>query len=208
MIYLIGGPPKCGKTTLAKQISKTAGIPWVSTDTLQNVIKPYIPEQNHPAKFPLSSLRYESNDEKYAKHSADELIVAYRHQAKTLHPAIEAFVASEIIEGNDYIVEGFHLEPELISKLVAEFPEKVRGVLVIKKDPTAFVENIHSSTTPNDWIIKKTKDEATFPKIAAVITAYSAQLENAAKQHDLKVFCVDQNFTTELKAAETYLVSV
>lgn len=35
MIYLIGGPPKCGKTTLAKQLAKKLGIQWVATDTLE-----------------------------------------------------------------------------------------------------------------------------------------------------------------------------
>ena len=50
MIYLIGGPPKCGKTTLAKRLSKSLGIPWVSTDTLQCVIKPYINRKDFSKK--------------------------------------------------------------------------------------------------------------------------------------------------------------
>lgn len=42
MIYLIGGPPKCGKTTLAKKLSKELGIQWVVSDTLQVVVREYV----------------------------------------------------------------------------------------------------------------------------------------------------------------------
>ncbi len=39
MIYLIGGPPRCGKTTLAKEMSKKLEIPWISSDALEVVVK-------------------------------------------------------------------------------------------------------------------------------------------------------------------------
>ena len=42
MIYLIGGPPKCGKTTLTKKLSKELGIQWVASDTLQVVAREYV----------------------------------------------------------------------------------------------------------------------------------------------------------------------
>ena len=42
MIYLIGGPPKCGKTTLAKKMAKKLHIQWIAADTLQVVARKYI----------------------------------------------------------------------------------------------------------------------------------------------------------------------
>jgi 2-phosphoglycerate kinase len=205
MIYLIGGPPKCGKTTLAKRLSKSAGIPWVSADSLQNVIKPYIAEQDMALKFPLSAMKYASNDEKYAAHSSAEIIAAYRQQAANLEAAIEAFAKSELTDGNDYILEGYQVTPEVINQLTNAFPEEVRGLIVVKKDPTAFLADIHKSTTPNDWILSKTHNDATFLKIATMVTNYSAELENTAKENAVKVFCVDKNFDSELEAAARYL---
>ena len=38
MIYLIGGPPRCGKTTVASKLSLDTGIPWVSTDTIEGCL--------------------------------------------------------------------------------------------------------------------------------------------------------------------------
>jgi 2-phosphoglycerate kinase len=207
MIYLIGGPPKCGKTTLAKQLSKSAGIPWVSTDTLQNVIKPYIAEQDFAAKFPLSSMNNESNDEKYAQNTTNEIINAYQQQAKTVYDAVKAFVASEIADGNDYVIEGYHVEPVLIKELTTRYPDMIRGIIVIKKDVNKFLEDIHKSTTPNDWILARTKDEATFPKIAAMIMEYGAQLEREAEQQAIKVICTDGDFANQLQEASVYLLN-
>jgi adenylate kinase family enzyme len=56
-VYLIGGPPKCGKTTLAKIMSKRFSIPWISADTLQNIASVYIPEEEHTKYFPHSIAR-------------------------------------------------------------------------------------------------------------------------------------------------------
>ncbi len=78
MIYLIGGPPKCGKTTLAKEMLKSFGIPWVSTDTLECVIKPYMHEVDFSKKFPVNYQRGENNDEKYSESSSDKIIEAYQ----------------------------------------------------------------------------------------------------------------------------------
>ena len=47
MIYLIGGPPKCGKTTLAKKLAGKYQIPWISADTLQNIVWAYTPKEKH-----------------------------------------------------------------------------------------------------------------------------------------------------------------
>lgn len=208
MIYLIGGPPKCAKTTLAKRFSKTASIPWVSSDTLQNVIKPYIPEQDFAANFPSSSMRYDSNDEKYAQQTTEEIVGAYRQQAKTVYDAIESFVASEIADGNDYIIEGFHVEPELIARLTSQFPDQVRGVLVVKIDAKLFIEDINKSTTPNDWIHTRTKDNPiTFPKIAAMVSEYSQQLKAEAQRYDLKVLEFDHDFDDQLEVAIGYLTN-
>jgi 2-phosphoglycerate kinase len=205
MIYLIGGPPKCGKTTFAKRLSKSAGIAWVSTDTLQNVIKPYITDADMRTKFPLSMMKYANNDKKYSAHTTTEIIMAYKQQAVTSQSAIKAFVAAELTDGNDYAVEGYHVTPDLIAMLTKEHPKKVRGLILVKKDPAAFLADMRRSTTPNDWILSKTHDDATFPKIAAMVIEYSIELEKVASDNGIKVYCVDEDFDKRLEEAASYM---
>ena len=157
MIYLIGGPPKCGKTTLAKRLLKSKGIPWVSTDTLQSVIKPYINKKDFPEKFPTSHQRGKDNDEKYSKYSSDEIISAYQQQAKTAYQAIDMFALSEITEKNDFVIEGYHIEPKLADELNTKYPDKTRCIFLIRPDKEKFVSDAKKSSTPNDWVIERTK---------------------------------------------------
>jgi 2-phosphoglycerate kinase len=204
MIYLIGGAPKCGKTTLAKKISKSFGIPWVSTDTLQNVIKPYMHENDFPIKFPADYQRSENNDEKYSKFSINEIIEAYKQQAKTVYQAIEMFAVCEIADGNDFIIEGYHIEPELVQELNIKYPDKAKSIFLVKSDKNKFVCDIKQSTTPNDWIIARTGKEETYQKIANMICEYSDFFEKEAKKYSFKVLNMDNDFDIRVKEAIDY----
>jgi len=56
-IILIGGPPRCGKTTLAKRVSHELGIPWISTDAFDDIVKEYVPAEERDKLFPKTVLR-------------------------------------------------------------------------------------------------------------------------------------------------------
>ena len=206
MIYLIGGPPKCGKTTLAKKLSKSFGIPWVSTDTLQCVIKPYMNKEDFSKKFPASYYRGKNNDEKYSKYSLGEIIEAYRRQAKTAYQAIDMLTICEITDGNDFIIEGYHIEPKLVSELSLKYPEKVKSIFLVKSDKEKFVRDIKKSTTPNDWIIARTKSKETYQKIANMICEYGNFFEKESKKYGLKVLNMDNGFDKKINSAVSYLV--
>lgn len=205
MIYLIGGPPKCGKTTLAKNLSSTLQIPWVSTDTLQNVIKPYVDKGDLANKFPVSGQKSKDNDEKYSKYSIPEIVDAYRTQARTVYSAIDMFVLCEITDSNDFIIEGYHIEPELAAEMNSKYPEKIKSIILIKSDPEKLVRDMQKSTTPNDWIITKTNQAVTYGKIAGMISAYGNYVSDESKKFDLKVMNMDNNFDDQIKEAIEYL---
>jgi len=190
MIYLIGGPPKCGKTTFAKKLSQRLGISYVSTDSLQNVIVPYLPQEQAQENFPVKEQRRSSNDEKFSEYSREEIVSAYKQQARFLHSGIESFLSCEVADGSDCILEGYHIEPELFQKLYRKYGESVKAYFFIKKDKERLVESFTHSTTPNDWIISKTEDDnKTFPLIADMICYYSAGIEEECKKY--KSECID-----------------
>ena len=201
MIYLIGGPPKCGKTTLAKRLAKLKGIPWVSTDTLQSVIKPYMDQKDISKKFPTSSQRCNNNDEKYSQYSTNEIIEAYKQQAKTSYQAIDMFAICEITDGNDFIIEGYHIEPELVAELNIKYPNKLKSIFLIKTDETKFVDDIKKSTTPNDWIIARTNKEETYDKIAKMICEYGEFFEKESEKYGFKVLNMDNDFDKQINKA-------
>jgi broad-specificity NMP kinase len=64
MVWLIGGPPRCGKTTLASRVAEKRRIPYFSIDHVASVITPYIPADQQDMNFPLKAARRQFNDNK------------------------------------------------------------------------------------------------------------------------------------------------
>jgi 2-phosphoglycerate kinase len=202
MIYLIGGPPKCGKTTFAKALSQKLGIPWISADTLQTIGRAYSPKNDDVKKYPHAAIRKgnRNNDEFYKQHSPKHIVAAYIKQAKSTGLAIDMVAICEITDGNDYIIEGYQVEPVLAAKLCKKYgQQKFTCLFLTKTDSKRFVQDLKKSTTPNDWIITNTKKEETFEKIAEMVKAYSSYFGGEAKKYGFKCIDLSFGFEDELK---------
>jgi 2-phosphoglycerate kinase len=96
MIYLIGGPPRCGKTTVARRLARSVGCSWVAGDWLSQAFSAYIAEDDIRPEEQLdlgpnvpSNSR---NDVRYARYSATEIIIYYRAWAARTWPGLQVFV--------------------------------------------------------------------------------------------------------------------
>lgn len=209
MIYLIGGPPRCGKTTLAKAMSKQYGISWVSTDMLATVGAAYTPKQEWVKTHPYSVLRRKfsarglrSNDDFYEALPTAKIVSVLKCEAKAAFLAVEMMVACEIADGNNYIIEGYHIEPAFAKKLIKKYgAKKVKAIFLTKHDAKKFAIDVHKSTTPNDWLIVLTKKKETFLKVGEMVAAYSKILESEAKKYGFKAVAMDVDLEKKLKMA-------
>jgi len=195
MIYLIGGAPRCGKTTIAKELSKKFEIPWISTDTLESVVMKYVDENKFDDHFPKNVMRRltnNSNDEMYAKHMPEQIVDAYFKQGKSLAEGIEAFITSEASYNHSYILEGHHIHPELVSRLEKKFP--LKSVFVGREDTAKTLEDIIKNPQENDWVVTKTKDNETYPLIAKMITTFSFEIKKEAEKTGYPYFSMNNNF--------------
>jgi len=211
MIYLIGGPPRSGKTTLAKTLAKRLGIPWISTDTLEAISRAYIPKYQWQKVYPYSHLRRKggarNNDEFYEIYSASKIIQVLKAQAKSTYKAIDTMIANEIDNGNDYIIEGYHLVPEFVQTLIKAHGKKnIRTLSLTKFDANKFAKDVHRSNTPNDWLIVLTKKEGTFLKVGKMIAKYSSYFEKEAKKYRFDILIMDSNFASQIKRGIGLLV--
>lgn len=205
MIYLIGGPPKCGKTTLAKSLSKKLGIPWVSSDTLEVVTMEYIwkyASKNFDELYPHSAMNGKTNDETYSLISPKQIAINYIKQVKATYAAIDMFSICEITDGNNYIIEGYHVTPQLAARLIKKYGhENFRILFLIKSDTEKFIRDVKKSATPNDWILRKTRKEETFYKITEMIRYYGKFFDREAKKYGFEILNMDDNFNNHVKKA-------
>lgn len=202
-IILVGGPPRSGKTSLAQVVAKEAGIPWISTDAFDDIAKNYVSEVDVDNLFPKTALRRKSgggNDEMYAACSIEEIVAAYLKQAETIHPAIESFVLCANTEGWDYVIEGYHITPKLISKLQSEHTN-LSSVVLISTVGEEAVQRSKESDAMQDWLRDRTKNEETFQKVADMISLFSKELKNEAEEYGVKVIDTSGDFEAKINEA-------
>ena len=210
MIYLIGGPPKCGKTTLAKKLSKELGIQWLASDTLQVIarecVTKYLSKEEIDAMYPHNAQKGTNNDETYSLQSPKQIAENYIKQATATYDAVDMLSICEIKDGNDYIVEGYHVTPELADRLIKKYGAKhFRALFLVKEDTKKFLANVKKSTTPNDWILAKTKAADTFNKIAEMVSLYGNFFSKEAMEYGFTVINMDDDFEKRLNEGVEHL---
>lgn len=182
-------------------MSKKFGIPWISTDMLEVVSGEYMTQAEWNKTHPYSLLRrkHTTNDAFYSKLSPREIIRVLRQQARATAQAIDMAAICEINDGNDYIIEGYHIEPKLASKLTKKHgKDMIKAVFLTKCDPVAFARDVKKSTTPNDWLIVGTKKEETFLKVGTMVSLFSSHFKREAMKYGFQVYNLDENFQDQL----------
>jgi 2-phosphoglycerate kinase len=188
VIYLIGGAPRCGKTTIAQALARERGCSWLPTDYLMSDFNRYIPEPERVGQL----LPGQSNDARYSQHSIEEIVQSYHRRAHAAGPGITSIVEYAHSDDRDLILEGFHLEPWLIRELQLRYTEGVCGAVLVCLDPAKLTERLRSATDSTDWVARSTDDPTTFPKIAAMVVAYSLKIQDEATALALPVVVCDQ----------------
>jgi hypothetical protein len=105
-LYLVGGTPRVGKSSLAQWLLKTDGIPFLPTDVLRTVLRRVLPELDAIDQNPVDASLLA------------EFMYSYIEQA--------AEVCVE--EAACFLIEGFELSPSYLPRLQAALPQaEVRG---------------------------------------------------------------------------------
>lgn len=122
MIYLIGGTPRAGKTTLAKKLVEKNAIPFLSTDVVLHMVSDTLPELNllKPyAEIPAKFFPYMTN--------------LIEHLQKTI---------------KDYAIEGDAFSPAH----VAEFQKKYEIRACFLGFSKTTLKEIEDHVGENDWL--------------------------------------------------------
>jgi len=209
MIYLIGGPPRTGKTTLAAAVAKRTSCPYFSIDHVAQVIVPYIAERDHPARLPLRVARQEthfSNDAFYEKYSAEQAVDLYLRQAETCWPGVENFIKYALQDDHALILEGWQILPHRLREVIAP-RDRTRTVFLYKRSAAGIAATLKSHVAGNDWVRKNTQREDTFDAIARMIACFGAIIEREAAAHDFRAVTTDRDFAATIDRTLELLLS-
>lgn len=202
MIYLIGGPPRCGKTSVTRKLARTIGCSWVQGDWLTQAFSAYVPDGAFIAKEYALDVGpnvpcERRNDVRYTRFTADQIIAYYRALAHQTWPGLKTMIEYALDDGEDFIVEGYQVDPALVSHYLEDNPHHaahVRVAFLVREDHAAIAAAIRTGSGANDWVVGRTQNEATFGLIARMIVQYSAVIRTEAEAAGLPVFTMDDDF--------------
>jgi len=190
MIFLLGGPPRVGKSIISSEIRQKRAVSVVSTDTLGAVLENIMSPEAAPDLFVFSKF-YEmpmAERVKIIMEDPAELIDNVRKESYVVWKAVEAFMRRENDEGGDVLIEGVAILPELVSRL-EDIPHRV---VFIGNQGENHKENIKKSAEENesDWM--RDVSDQYMAAFAMFVKQMSGYIEQETKKYGFKYIALDK----------------
>jgi 2-phosphoglycerate kinase len=113
-VYLIGGPPGAGKTTLGAALALRLGITSLTIDDLVTAVQAVTTPESHPGLH----LMWQISAVDYFTHTPPEqLIEDAQRQHETAWPFIERVIRKHANGGSRIVIDGWHLWAERVNAL-------------------------------------------------------------------------------------------
>ena len=119
MIYLLGGPPRVGKSIIAKMITREYGISALSTDSLGASLESILEPEAAPDLFAVNRFN-EMGEADRIRLMAEKPTTRIEYQlaeSAAVWRAVKPFAMKEQDEGRDLVIEGVAVLPELVAQL-------------------------------------------------------------------------------------------
>ena len=190
MIFLIGGPPRVGKSILSGEIRQKRAVSVVSTDTLGAVLENVLSPEAAPDLFVFGKFNEMPMAERVKLIMKDpaELIDYVRKESYVVWKAVEAFIRRENDEGRDLLIEGVAILPELMRQL-EDIPHRA---VFIGNQGANLKENIRKSAKENDYDWMRGVSDQFIGAFALFVKQMSGYIEQETKQYGFKYIEMDK----------------
>jgi 2-phosphoglycerate kinase len=190
MIFLLGGPPRVGRSTVSSEIQQKHPVSVVSTDSLGAVLENVLSPEAVPDLFVFKKLGKIPLTERMELITKDpaELIGYVRKESGVVWKAVEAFATREHDEGRDALIEGVAVLPELVSQL-EDIPHRV---VFIGNQGEDHEENIRrfAEDNENDWM--RDESDQYIGGFAVFVRQMSVYIEQEAKEYGFEYIEMDR----------------
>lgn len=183
MIYLIGGVPRIGKSTLANLLLEKDKIAYVDADWIIHMLMCAAPQVG-------------------VKTYTDFNLHEFKNKADNFYPFLYQFIKHNQPVVDKYAIEGDSFFPEHVAKLQKEFSVRTCFLGTSNLEPKILLNN----PSKNDWWIKKMSPQK-LTDLCKWIVEMSKFIEKECNLHDIAYFDLAQNHREQIQKARQYLLN-
>jgi len=195
-VILIGGTPTVGKSTVAKALSEKLGIPWISTDQLRGIIRPYAKREEYPdLLLPEGS---ETAEDFLTRFSAEEIADMELAQAKDVWPAVKYLIEEKYGWKNGVIIEGVNITPELVHEYKDQ--KHIKAIFLVDEDADRMRDIVYSRGL---WDSADTYSDDLKPKEIEWAMLFSHKLKLEAEKFGYPCIEVEKDSNDLQRVVET-----
>lgn len=133
-LYIIGGLPRTGKTTVGGHLARDLGISNLETDHIRVLFKPTLSSKLRPSPTtPIDVV------------------------TRKLRPRLECLIESLVENRTDMVINGECIDPHMIAE--SPYRGNIRSCFMGLDDPEATFDRIRRVGDPRDWAMEKTDEE-------------------------------------------------
>lgn len=182
MLYLIGGAPRVGKSTLAQLLLNKEGVAYIDIDWIISMLM---------FAAPHLGIKYAP------EFSTQEFI----QKAENFFPFLYQFIKYNQFVVDKYTIEGDSLLPTQVHQLQKEFSIKAcfLGVSTLK------LETLLQYPSKNNWIKVLTKEDLS--KLCDWSVSVSNFLQKECEPYEIPYFDLSKDYQKTFEKAYTYLIT-
>jgi hypothetical protein len=197
-IYLIGGAPRVGKSTLALKFIEHQPMPHVSTDAIRTSLRLTTTPEKAPDLFYLDSLNVdEAAMARQMLEHTEAVIAAADRESAVVWPAAVSFAKAKLAAGQDVLIEGIALLPALVAELDVPYTAVFIGNQSLDH---AKIIHDYARYHPDTWL--GGLQPATLDAFAHFVLATSSHIQiEAHRFHMSYLEFGDEEFPDSLKQA-------
>lgn len=184
MIYLIGGPPRVGKSTLAQMLTSKNAVPFAPTDAIFHMLMETAPQ-------------IEVHDKK-----------GFEDKAKRFYPFLRKFLLLATWTVSDYCIEGDSFLPVQVNDLLNDpqvKDEKIQIKCCFLGMSETNLETILKEGGRNQWLATRSREKQ--EKVAKHIVERSELTRKECEKYKIAYFDLAGDYKANLEKAYQYLIT-
>ena len=190
MIYLLGGPPRVGKSIISTEIQQKHALSVVSTDTLGAVLENVLSPEAVPDLFVFSKFNEMAMAErvKVITKEPATLIDYVRKESHVVWKAVDAYIRRENDEGRDALIEGVAVLPELVMQ-IEDIPHRVAFLGNQGENHKEYMKK-SAEENAHDWL--RDISDQYISAFAMFVKRMSAYIEQETKKYGFEYIEMDK----------------